>query len=80
MAREEVLAKVKEIIQDVFDNDEIQIFDDTIISEIDGWDSFMSITLLGTVEDEFNVKFNMKDVVGIKKIGDIVDCILEIYN
>ena len=37
----------------------------------------MHITLIGTIEDEFDVKFAMKDVVGMENVGQMVDLIME---
>ena len=77
MTREEVLEKVNAVIQDVFDDDSIRISDETVASDVDGWDSLMHITLIGTIEDEFDIKFAMKDVVGMKNVGQMVDLIME---
>lgn len=77
MTREEIFEKLTEIFRDVFDNDDIEIDDATVAGDIDGWDSLMHITLIGTVEDEFDIKFAMKDVVGMKNVGEMVDLILE---
>ena len=77
MTREEIFQKLTEIFRDVFDNDAIEIDDATVAGDIAGWDSLMHITLIGTVEDEFDVKFAMKDVVGMKNVGEMVDLILE---
>jgi acyl carrier protein len=77
MTREEVLAKVNEVIQDVFDDEDIQVNENTVASDVDGWDSLMHITLIGTIEDEFDIKFAMKDVVGMKNVGQMVDLIME---
>lgn len=76
MSREEVLEKVQDVIRDVFDDEEIVISESTIAADVEGWDSLMHITLIGTIEDEFDVKFAMKDVVGMKDIGHMVDLIL----
>ena len=77
MTREEVLAKVNEVIQDVFDDEDIEVTEATVASDVDGWDSLMHITLIGTIEDEFDIKFAMKDVVGMKNVGQMVDLIME---
>ena len=77
MTREEVLEKVNAVIQDVFDDDSIRISDETVASDVDGWDSLMHITLIGTIEDEFDIKFAMKDVVGMKNVGQMIDLIME---
>ena len=77
MTREEVLEKVNAVIQDVLDDDSIRVSDETVASDVDGWDSLMHITLIGTIEDEFDIKFAMKDVVGMKNVGQMVDLIME---
>ena len=77
MTREEVLEKVNAVIQDVFDDDSIRVSDETVASDVDGWDSLMHITLIGTIEDEFDIKFAMKDVVGMKNVGQRIDLIME---
>ena len=77
MTREEVLETVNAVIQDVFDDDSIRVSDETVASDVDGWDSLMHITLIGTIEDEFDIKFAMKDVVGMKNVGQMIDLIME---
>lgn len=75
--REEVMSKVQDIIRDVFDDESITVNDDTVASDVVGWDSLMHITLIGTIEDEFDIKFAMKDVVSMKNVGQMVDLIVE---
>ena len=80
MDKKEVLAKVKEIIRDVFDNDDIVVMESTVADDVEGWDSLMHITLMGTIEDEFDIKFAMKDVIGMKNVGDMVDIIMSLID
>lgn len=77
MSREEVFEKLTTVFQDVFDDDEIEINDETTSADIDGWDSLMHITLMDAVEEEFDVHFDMKTVVKLKNVGEMVDVILE---
>ena len=77
MSREEVLEKVADVIRDVFDDEDIIVTESTVANDVDGWDSLMHITLIGTIEDEFDVKFAMKDVVGMENVGQMVDLIME---
>lgn len=37
----------------------------------------MHITLISEVESEFGFKFQMKDVVGMANVGEMLDIILE---
>jgi len=76
MTREEVYTRLADVFQDVFDR-EVALSDATTAADVEGWDSLSHITLIGTVEDEFDVKFAMKDVVHMKNVGAMVDKILE---
>lgn len=76
MTREEVYTRLADVFQDVFDR-EVALSDATTAADVEGWDSLSHITLIGTVEDEFDVKFAMKDVVHMKNVGEMVDKILE---
>lgn len=76
MTREEVYSRLKEVFSDVFDK-YVELSDSTTAADVPGWDSLTHITLIGTVEDEFDIKFPMKDVIHMKKVGDMVSAIIE---
>ena len=77
MERAEVYSRLADVFRDVFDR-EVALADETTAAYVPGWDSLNHITLIGTVEDEFDVKFPMKDVVGMKNVGELVDKIIEL--
>ena len=77
MERAEVYSHLADVFRDVFDR-EVALADETTAADVPGWDSLNHITLIGTVEDEFDVKFPMKDVVGMKNVGELVDKIIEL--
>ncbi len=76
MTREEVLDKLNEIFRDVFDDDSIEVCDSTTSADIEGWDSLEHINLVLAVEQEFDFKFEMGQVVSMKDVGEMVDIIL----
>ena len=77
MERNEIFKKVNEIFVDVFDDDSIVIGEETSAKDIEDWDSLTHITLISAVEEEFGIKFAMKDVLGMKNVGEMVDIIME---
>ena len=77
MNRDEVYSRLKEVFQDVFDK-EVALTDATTAADVPGWDSLNHITLIGTIEDEFDIKFPMKDVVHMKNVGELVDKVIEL--
>lgn len=77
MNRENIYEKLNGIFREVFDNQDIIVKDETTASDVNGWDSLMHITLIAAVEDEFNIKFAMKDIVEMKNVGALVDIIMD---
>ncbi|EOS74154.1 hypothetical protein C819_03343 [Lachnospiraceae bacterium 10-1] len=76
MTREEVYATLNEVFQDVFDDESIEVNDETTSDDIEDWDSLEHINLIAAVEQEFGMKFNMGQVVTMKNVGEMVDIIL----
>ncbi len=74
MTRQEIFEKLNEVFSDVFDED-IAVTDATTSSDIADWDSLTHITLISEVEDTFGMKFSMKDVLGMKNVGEMADII-----
>ncbi len=78
MTREEAYNRLTAIFQEVFDDDSIELHDETTAEDIDGWDSFEHINLVVAVQDEFSFKIPMGKVVTMKNVGEMVDIILEL--
>lgn len=76
MTREEVYETLNEVFRDVFDDESIEVNDNTTSDDIDDWDSLEHINLIAAIEQEFGVKFNMGQVVTMKNVGEMVDIIL----
>jgi acyl carrier protein len=73
MTREEIKQKVTDIFHDVFDDDSIVLTDETTASDIEDWDSLTHITLISEIEDAMGYKFSMKEVLGMKNVGEMLD-------
>ncbi len=75
MSRESIFEQLNEVFRDVFDDDSIVVTDQTVSSDIDGWDSFAHINLIVNVEQSFSIKFSMGEVSSMKNVGAMVDII-----
>ena len=73
MERSEIFERLNSVFRDVFDDGSITVTETTTAADIDGWDSLTHITLISAVEDEFDISFQMKEVVKMKNVGDMVD-------
>lgn len=76
MTREEVMSKVTEIFRDVFDDEELVITDETNSSDIEDWDSLEHIALIVSMEKEFDMKFDIKEVNKLENVGEMIDMIM----
>lgn len=75
MTREEIMAAVTQIFRDVFDDEELIITDSTNSDDIEDWDSLEHISLIISMEKEFNMKFDIKEVNKLENVGQMIDMI-----
>ena len=77
MTREEVLERVNAIFREVFEDDTIVVQDETTAADIEDWDSYEHINLINAIEQEFEMKFTMGQVVGMENVGELIDILME---
>lgn len=73
MDKEKIRARLTEIFQDVFDDDSITLTEKTTADDIEAWDSLEHISLISAVEKAFKMRFTMKEVSGMKNVGEMID-------
>lgn len=71
MTKIEIMKKLNGIFREVFDDDTLKISEKTTAKDVDGWDSLMHITLIAETEEAFHVKFTMKEITGMKNVGEM---------
>ena len=72
---EKIYERLNTLFRDFFDDDEIEIDEDTTADDIEDWDSLNHITLMSAVEQEFGVRFTMGEVSGMKNVGEMAEII-----
>lgn len=77
MTREDVFEKLNEVFREYFDDEEIELKENTTADDIEDWDSLEHINLIVAVENSFDMKFTMGEVTTMKNVGAMVDIILE---
>jgi len=60
------------IFREVFDDDSIQIQPPMTSDDVDGWDSMSHVNLILAVETRFNIRFNQKELLTFKNVGDLL--------
>lgn len=74
MTRQKIYEKLNEVFSDVFGED-IVLTDATTAADIADWDSLTHITLIAEIEDAFDIRFSMKEVLDLMNVGEMVDVI-----
>ena len=64
-----------EVFQDVFDDDELGLFDEMTAEDVEDWTSLTHIQLIVAVEKKFNVKFTTVEVMKLKNVGEFITLI-----
>lgn len=77
MDKNKVTERLNEVFRDVFDNDELVISDSTTADDIEEWDSLEHISLIAAVEKAFKMRFTMKEVSGMKNVGEMINILCE---
>jgi len=67
-----VLSKMTGVFTRIFDDETIQLLDATTAQDIPGWDSLTHINLIIEIEEEFDLKFTVDDIAGLKNVGEMV--------
>lgn len=77
MSRAEVHNRLQSIFRNIFDNESLQIHNETTSKDIEGWDSFQQIDLIVAIEDEFHLQVPIKKVNTMANVGEMIDFITE---
>lgn len=74
---EEIFKRLNDVFRDVFDDDSITVSSETTSEDIEDWDSLEHINLIVAVENEFEIKFGMNEVTGMKNVGEMAQLIFD---
>ena len=75
MDKKEILNQVQEIFRDQLDDEYIVLKSETTAMDVDEWDSLNHLMLVVGIEKHFKFKFTSKEIISLRNIGDIVNCI-----
>ena len=59
LSKDEIIERLDDVFRDVFDDDTLEVDENTTADDIEDWDSIEHITLIGAVEDEFKMRLSL---------------------
>ena len=75
MEKTEIISKLTEIFQKVFNDDSLVLSNKLTANDIDRWDSLSHMILITEIEKSYSIKFRLKDLNKMKNVGDMIDII-----
>ncbi|MBQ8667560.1 MAG: acyl carrier protein [Lachnospiraceae bacterium] len=75
MKNEEIFEKLTGIFRDNFDDDSIELTEETTADDIEDWDSLEQINLLSRIEKVFGITFDIKETLTLHNVGEMVNLI-----
>lgn len=80
MTRDAIYEKLTVIFRDIFDDEDIEINDNTTARDIEDWDSLEQINLLVAMENEFDIKIPLAEVSKLENVGQMVDLVAKLIG
>ncbi|MDY1045862.1 acyl carrier protein [Pseudomonas coleopterorum] len=70
-----VLQELTELFRDLFDDESLELNDDTTADQVEGWDSQMHVMLIVAAEQRFGIKFRTAELESLRNVGQFVQLI-----
>lgn len=75
MEKTTIIEKLTAIFHEIFNDNSIILRDDMTASDVENWDSLTHMLMITKVEEEFGIKFKLKELNKLKMVGDLVSII-----
>ena len=67
----EIHDRLEQVFRSVFNDDSLVLRDETVSSDIAGWDSVAHVNLMFTIESTFEIQFVGNELAEFKDIGEL---------
>lgn len=71
MEQEAILKDLNKIFIKVFEDESIQLNENTTTADIESWDSLNHIRMITAVEKYYKIRFNLNELLNFKNVGDL---------
>lgn len=76
MENTEVVSKLTALFRKVFSDDSIILTNELTANHVDRWDSLSHMMLIAEIENAFSIKFKLKDLNKMRKVGDMIEIVI----
>jgi acyl carrier protein len=75
LTRADLLAKVRDILAEVIDDDSLQLSETSTAEDVADWDSINHVKLLIGLESDLGFRFETDEVTGLSNVGELINVI-----
>lgn len=72
---EEIWKRIRPIFIDIFDDNQLNINEESSADNIEEWDSLNHVNIVVAIEKEFKIKFALGELESLKNVGEMVQLI-----
>jgi acyl carrier protein len=76
MERNEIIEKIRGVLIAVLKHQNFEIKDELSAADVDGWDSLTHMLIIADIEDQFGIKFKLKDLNKLNNMGNLIELII----
>jgi acyl carrier protein len=81
MEKNEIVKVISGFVSDILDDKSLVVSEDTAPEDVDGWDSVTHVNLVTALEEKYDVKFSLREMMSWETIGDLADTLLvKVHN
>jgi len=75
MDRKEILERIRIILESVLNHKDFEMKEDLKASEVQGWDSLSHMMIISRIEDDFNIRFKMREINKLENLKSLIDLV-----
>ena len=75
MRKEEITEKINKVFSNVLGHNYFSLTTETSADDVDGWESITHMMIITEIENTFNIKFKLMDLMNMNNIGDLITTI-----
>ena len=72
--------RVFELVSQIMDIPEENVTSESSNLNLTGWDSLNHLTLIITIQEEFNVEFSDEQIIGMTNVASIISALEDLTN
>lgn len=78
--KEQTFSSIKTIMEDIFKDTSLAITPQTSQNDISVWDSLNHVRIITAIEKEFNISFELTDMLSFSDVSSICETVIKKQN